>query len=184
MSDPKSIQALKRLISRAPSSEELRDKRAKLFSEKNDWTLAMTAASLLESTLEIAIEKNFRPLNASERRDLFDGTSPLTTFSAKIKMTYALDIIGRMTRDDMDCIRDIRNAFAHTRVDLSFDQEYVVRVCNKIKLPDNLNLPKEIKFNNQSQPRIRYLLTTNCFTLTLDDLNSHGQSDFAGQLRF
>jgi hypothetical protein len=51
----------------------------------------------------------------------FDGQGPLSTFSAKIDVAHAFEIIGDDEVSDFHAIRNIRNAFAHTTVPLHFD---------------------------------------------------------------
>jgi hypothetical protein len=56
------------------------------------------------------------------------GDAPLATFSAKIRLAYALSIFGSSTRDDLDTIREIRNAFAHSTRPLASDPAQTLRV--------------------------------------------------------
>lgn len=50
--------------------------------------------------------------NMAER--IFDGYGPLSTFSAKIDVAFALDLIDADVHRDLRTIKDIRNCFAHT----------------------------------------------------------------------
>ncbi|MGM4967818.1 MltR family transcriptional regulator [Tardiphaga sp. 1201_B9_N1_1] len=65
---------------------------------------------------------------------LFEGEAPLSSFSAKIKIGYALGLYGKIVRDDLDTIRTVRNAFAHSTVHLDFKTPAVSVVCNRLKL--------------------------------------------------
>jgi len=63
-------------------------------------------------------------LNKKERErvdGLFGGDAPLATFSSKIKLAFALGLITRKTRRQLDVIRQLRNDFAHARGALDFD---------------------------------------------------------------
>ena len=184
VSRPRSIRSLNRLVQKPPASNELRTVLLKTLSESNDQTAVIISSSLLEGALQDAILRKFRDLDDNERKEIFETDSVLSTFSAKIKIAYALNICGPSTRDDLDCIRAIRNAFAHGRMHLSFDNPEVSNVCVRIKLPENLGLPDNVTLNENAAVKSRYLITVNSLTLTLDDLNSRGRSPFAGQLAF
>lgn len=94
--------------------------------EADDRSAAITAAALTEVAVEKAIKLRLRPLTKTEQRALFDGTAPLATFSAKIRMGYALGIYGRETRHDLESINAIRNVFAHSVHEVSFKSRAVI----------------------------------------------------------
>lgn len=183
-SQPKSIKSLRRLYRTPPTSDELRSILHGMLSESNDRTVVIVSSSLLDSALRDVLLRKFRQLDDEEIADLFDADSVLSTFSAKIKMAYALNICGPDIRDDLHCIREIRNAFAHSRIALSFDTTHVSNVCARLKFPKNMGLPANITLSENSPIKSRFLITVNSLTLTLDDLNSRGRSSFTGQLRF
>jgi hypothetical protein len=60
----------------------------------------------------------------------------LSTFSAKIDMAYALEIISDESRVELHKMRNIRNKFAHARKLLSFDQEPMTRMFYELRRPD------------------------------------------------
>jgi DNA-binding MltR family transcriptional regulator len=105
-------------------------------SSSSDRTLAIVAASILEHSLRVAILAKFVPLNEEDQSKLFDGNQngPLATFSAKIRLAFALGIIGPMTREDIDRVRIIRNAFAHSMSDIHFSSPEVVDMCNGLQV--------------------------------------------------
>jgi len=51
-------------------------------------------------------------------------------------MAYALKVIGRISRADLDIIRFLRNEFAHSRIPFDFNTPEVRAVCDKIKIVD------------------------------------------------
>ncbi len=55
-----------------------------------------------------------RPLNGHFKKGLFDGYGPLSAFSAKIDLSYALSILDRTSYNDLTVVRKIRNDFAHS----------------------------------------------------------------------
>jgi DNA-binding MltR family transcriptional regulator len=75
-----------------------------------------------------------RGLSKNKKDELFEGTGPLSTFSAKIKLAYALRLLDDKSVLTADCIRNIRNAFAHADERVSFDDEKIANLAKN--LPD------------------------------------------------
>jgi len=83
---------------------------------------ALIGSTLLEDALKSGILLKLRTdLSNNDVASLFDNDAPLASFSARTNMAFAMNIIGEKTRADLKCIRDIRNAFAHARISLSFE---------------------------------------------------------------
>ena len=82
----------------------------------NDRAVALTVTALLEQFLEAAISTHLE-INEDEVRQLFDDDrdGPLSTFSRKIAMGYALGVYDSSMKSDLNLIRQIRNAFAHAK---------------------------------------------------------------------
>jgi hypothetical protein len=87
-----------------------------------DRSVAIIGSSLVEKALEIAILGKFIPLGDEARKRLFEyeHRGPLCDFSARIKVAGALDLIGPKTQADLDLLREVRNAFAHSPTLLKF----------------------------------------------------------------
>jgi DNA-binding MltR family transcriptional regulator len=62
-----------------------------------------------------------RPLSAEMKKRLFDGYGPLSSFSAKIDLSYALQIVPKDKYVDLVTIRKIRNQFAHSMSLVNFE---------------------------------------------------------------
>jgi DNA-binding MltR family transcriptional regulator len=67
----------------------------------------------------------FVDLTDDEEKRLFNSEfrGPLSEFSARIKVGFAMYLFGRETRDDLEIIRRIRNLFAHQSTVLTFATE-------------------------------------------------------------
>lgn len=74
---------------------------------------------------------------------LFGIEKPLSTFSSRIKIAYALGLICKETYRDLNRIRNIRNVFAHTMHGLDFSHEDIKEWCNELELPKMI-IPKHI----------------------------------------
>jgi len=64
-------------------------------------------------------------------KDLFGPWKPLSSFNAKIRMGFALNLYGEVTFHDLDLLRELRNLFAHGRLAVDFDTPAVKRAINE-----------------------------------------------------
>src|SRR5262249_17903825 len=65
--------------------------------------------------------------------DLFEGTAPLASFSARIKLAFYLGLISAECRADLETIRRIRNDFAHKPDLISFDTQSIADRCRRLE---------------------------------------------------
>jgi DNA-binding MltR family transcriptional regulator len=133
------------------------------------------AAILLGSLVERSIERLLRTImrDRSSTGRLFDHQGPFGTFSAKIHGAYALKLIGPKTRHDLDLIREIRNAFAHSRRPLRFSDKAIKDACAHLQYPeipgtmigftalDQASRKQLRAAVDKSNPKTRYTLTCN-----------------------
>lgn len=102
----------------------------------DDRAIVLISSTVIEQSLEAALMTKFVELSLDDERRLFaSDAAPLFTFAAKVELAYALGVIGRAARDDLGCIRQIRNTFAHSRLGISFDTPEVQEACHQISLP-------------------------------------------------
>ena len=80
--------------------------------------------------------KRLRRLSGEDSDRIFSGFGPLSSFSAKILMAYALGVINRRTRANLEHIKELRNAFAHASKPLSFRTLEVKAVAQLLLLPE------------------------------------------------
>jgi DNA-binding MltR family transcriptional regulator len=90
--------------------------------EESDRGCVLAAAAMLEESLEKIFCAIFESQRASKtvQNSLFDSNGPLATFSAKIKLAYALGLISSDAYEDLERIRKLRNEAAHTAKDFDF----------------------------------------------------------------
>lgn len=115
-----------------------------------DRAVGVIEATKVEDSLVSAIRRKFVELIPSEDDELFSGTAPISTFSAKIKICYAMGIIGKNTRRDLEIIRHIRNAFAHSAKPLWFSTPEISKACDM--LTTHLRTPNVQKYRAFEQP--------------------------------
>ena len=89
---------------------------------ESDRGCVLVGAALVERRLDDIFEHVFQRNKASKaiQKALFDSNGPLSTFSAKIKLAYALGFIRKQTFEDLEAVRRIRNDFAHSADDVDF----------------------------------------------------------------
>jgi DNA-binding MltR family transcriptional regulator len=87
--------------------------------------VALTAAAILDNSLERVLRGTMISLPKKLDYRLFDNFGPLSNFAGKILMARALDIVTSEVFEELEKIRRIRNTFAHTSKSLDFESEEV-----------------------------------------------------------
>src|SRR5260370_32196350 len=124
-----------RKLARAPAEiEQLERMYHEMFRTRNDRGAAILLGTFVEDALQRAMEQvlHIRP---KQHDALFGSNSPLGTFANKIRVAFALDIIEPETFDNLNKIREIRNAFAHSKIHISFKTKQVRDVCHLLVMP-------------------------------------------------
>jgi hypothetical protein len=119
--------ALQRFSDAEPEASEIARLRREIETEKSDRAAAILIATTLERVLEYAIARHLKLEGPS--KDLFGFNSPIGTFNFKIRIGNALGIFGDEMRRDLDMIRSIRNAFAHSQRPINFSDVPVKNAC-------------------------------------------------------
>lgn len=89
--------------------------------------------------LEIYLDELLRPHFARRDDDtwavLTDDRGPLSTFHSKIVAAYAFGICNAAVKNVLHSVRQIRNAFAHSKKPITFSHQLVVKELADISLP-------------------------------------------------
>ncbi|MCS4508897.1 MltR family transcriptional regulator [Xylophilus ampelinus] len=101
------------------------------LSNESDRGCALFAAAYLDSALEGLLLASLIE-NKKSREELFEGSSPLATFSGRIKLAWYLGFISKEFRTDLEAIRKIRNEFAHSAANLSFETQSISDKCRNL----------------------------------------------------
>jgi hypothetical protein len=101
----------------------------------------LIVTSILDYDLERCIGCRFRDVDKETEKRLFRGTNaPLGSFSAKIDIAHALDITSDRVHRELHRIRDVRNAFAHTKAFLHFEEEPALTLFKRLDIhPDDID---------------------------------------------
>lgn len=136
---------LRKLSYREASRDDIEEFRRQINHETNDRGACILMATNVELALSSAI---FRVLEWDEetRDRLTSDEGPIATFSQKVHLGRALRIYGPDTYHNLDYIRLIRNAFAHSHVPISFETDEVrnaVALLKQIKPLPPVALPAQ-----------------------------------------
>jgi DNA-binding MltR family transcriptional regulator len=106
--------------------------------KENDRTTAIVAGSLLEDRLEAKLKTQLRCDDSKDTLkilvEMFRGLGPLSSFSAKIRLGYLLELYDYRVRVELTAIKDIRNYFAHENKPVTFESDDVILVAQKLTL--------------------------------------------------
>jgi DNA-binding MltR family transcriptional regulator len=118
--------------------------------EESDRASVILITGLVEEALIHRIFKNlcFTPTETETDR-LFRFEGPLGTFSAKAEIACAFGFIEDSTFNQINTMRELRNAFAHSKSKLSFSDEILINVAKRIFQPIGI-LPVPVGIDNKS----------------------------------
>ena|ERR1700693_3586761 len=93
----------------------------------------MLGAALLDDTLTYRISESLVIKPDEKQFDyIFRFEGPLGTFSARIEIAYLFELIDGVTRGQLDDIREMRNACAHSTKHMSFATNELINVARRV----------------------------------------------------
>ena len=98
----------------------------------------LTASAALEVMLEKLL-KSFLVQNISTSTNIAEKS----TFSQKINLCFSLGLITDLERQDLNTLKEIRNAFAHHIFGCDFKNEEVKKYLLALKLPNAIKFPTD-----------------------------------------
>lgn len=102
------------------------------FQGETDRGAALVGAALIDSRLERLLCSHLAVEEVAA--DLITlNNAPLGTFSARIKLSYALGLITEIEFKEAETIRRVRNEFAHSVHGLDFNGQKVAALCRNLK---------------------------------------------------
>jgi hypothetical protein len=117
---------LGKLSRREPSDEDFQTVLTLLESpDVTDMVAAILGAALVEYVLEEVIKLMFKQNSAEAWERMIDISGPLRDFHAKILTGFSLGAFNDDIRANLNLVRQVRNAFAHSRLYLRFNNPAV-----------------------------------------------------------
>jgi hypothetical protein len=96
---------------------------------------AILGAVLVEHELDTSLRKRMNITDDEEWEKIVAESGPLNSFSRKIVLGRTLRIYSDDTRENLDIVRSVRNAFAHSRRIIDFSHHLVCKELDSIKVP-------------------------------------------------
>ncbi len=155
--------ALKELkaASRKEPGPEYADRLDAELEGQSDRAAVILVSTVIEDALERRIRLEMRTMTDKEADDLFGFEKPLGTFSARISIGWAMSIYGGRTKRDLNHIRALRNACAHSRFPLTFAEE-LAPVARLLSLPEFIS---DLSEHDKSDPKRRFVATCHAYSL-------------------
>jgi hypothetical protein len=101
----------------------------KELNTQTDRGAAIIAAAVLDDLLQILITERCVEMGTARHEALFNKPgAPLSTFSSRIEVSYAIGAISNEVRLICQLIREVRNKFAHRIEQITFDHPEVVEM--------------------------------------------------------
>src|SRR5690606_8731412 len=95
-----------------------------ITDNESDRGAIILVATNVEDMLEYKILERLPALQEDEpaRKAMFELDGPIASFSRKLHMAYAMGIVNKHYRKQIDLVREIRNACAHSRLPVSLSE--------------------------------------------------------------
>lgn len=136
-------------------------------SDADDRSTAIVLGAGLEAEIEDELKRRMVDLEVADIEGLFGEGSPLGDFAAKIKIGFAFGVFGPRTRNDLNLIRQIRNAFAHARRPITFTTPEIAKTCSRLETPDRFPNEFPLIAPHASEMRRRFELSAHMLSLSL-----------------
>lgn len=122
--------------------------------KESDRGCAIFGAQILADDLESLLRTCFRSDEESIKKvvnPLFTTYAPLSSFSAKIQMAFAMRLITKGLRYHLDVVRRLRNEFAHESGPIDFDDP---RCHTKLRILIAEGKPQEKAESEEPPPHL------------------------------
>jgi DNA-binding MltR family transcriptional regulator len=109
--------------------------------------IAILACVLIEHELDRLLRNKLKKKDDNTWQALQSETGPLRSFSAKISMAYALGVYTEKIQHDLNVVRIVRNAFAHSKKLIDFNDPLIISELTSAHI-----LAKKFKLYLQKEP--------------------------------
>ncbi|MFZ1107438.1 MAG: hypothetical protein WAN43_03675 [Rhodomicrobium sp.] len=137
----------------------------------SDRSICIIAVANLEAWLADLICTKFAYSDVDTLDRLYRPEGPLSTFSCKIELAYAMGLISDEDRLELNKIKNIRNDFAHNTSIITFETQAIKELCLTLKFggtPAKGITPAMIdKMKDHSSSRFYFIHTVTHFQIEL-----------------
>ena len=145
-----------------PVEELSKDARAVFKSvnrEESDLACALILTAFLEQGLGSLLANRFVESSVPEKL-LQPGRGILGTLQSRIDVAYTLGLITKGMFTNLCKVAEIRNVFAHSHIDVKFEDPRIQPQCEELELPELEISPDEGETPEQSEADFRALIST------------------------
>src|SRR5260221_3714907 len=116
------------------TADEVEQLRQTMLADPHPISTAVLGAVMVEHELDVLLRRKFHRRDDDTWTTLTSENGPLRSFNAKIIAGYAFKLYDGKVKADLDVIREIRNAFAHSRKMLRFNDRLIIKKMVGAKL--------------------------------------------------
>lgn len=137
------------------------------LGKETDYAAAITGAALLEAELESLLAGKLKTRTEEFMSRVFSNRGPMADFHSKILIAEGFGYITSPMAAEISAIKDIRNAFAHSKKPLTFDNPVVTSELRAMRMG------KAIRHRSDDQVdmsnRAWFLLTIRILLIMFDE---------------
>jgi hypothetical protein len=152
--------ALRRLTREAPSGSIQQAVLDAMRSNMTDRAVALVSAAFVDTMLAGAIIRVLNPNQKGIRELFWSPNGPFSSFDQRIVGVSAINLIGGVTRKNLDVIKNIRNVFAHAMADVEFSSPAISRACDRLQLSSNAQFFVDQEQNCKNKYKYCYACNT------------------------
>ncbi|MFB2549773.1 hypothetical protein [Ensifer soli] len=108
----------------------------------DDRTLAIVGGALIDVALEQGLRHHLEKLGVVEEK-MFAAFGVFSTTASKIQIALATGLVNKRAASDLVWANDIRNAFAHSAPETTFDTPAIAAACQELSLVSKQDLIDE-----------------------------------------
>jgi hypothetical protein len=150
------VSKLRELTTKPATAEHQEDFDGQTGDDADDRTVCLLLASMLENTLDKALDHWIGEQSEDLRKNLYEQDGLLATFACKITFAIVTKIAGPVSRENLRLMRHIRNAFAHAKIPVTFNTPEVAAVCADLVQINIFDPPEEPDQQPDLTPRKRF----------------------------
>jgi len=123
---------------RTPTQEQLMKKFRKAMSaisHETEMVCVVMSATLIDHALGAILKKYFFTSSSTSDK-LLKPSGTIGSLQAKVDVLYCLGLLSETGKDNIEFIARIRNKFAHSLDDASFEDPEICEWCAKLRLPE------------------------------------------------
>jgi hypothetical protein len=167
------IEKLRDITTKRATPEHQEEFNKQISDDADDRSFCLLLVSMLENTLDQALDHWIGDQTKELRQALYAQDGLLATFARKITFATIVKVAGPVARENLRLMRHIRNAFAHSKIPITFDTPEVATVCADLVRVNIYEPPEEPDQGAKLSPRKRFEIVCNETMIRLTSFTGH-----------